>query len=151
MVSGGMSIVPGIDLDDQIFYIAPKVQLFDIDNVQGAVGLFWVKPGSSEESAGLVFTSLTAGDQRASLTAGLSFPFTSRDGFAEETLVTLGGEIRVSRSLKVITENWFAPGEEGAIMSLGVRVIGSRFSIEAAAGTTSDGGFLPIVNFSLFW
>jgi hypothetical protein len=151
MVSGGFSVIPGLDLDEQIFYVAPKVQLFDVNNVQGAVGLFWVKTGSSDESAGLIFSSFTAGNQRVSFTGGISIPFSSSDGLADQSLVTLGGELRLSKGLKLITENWFAPGEEGALMSFGVRIIGSRFNVEAAIGTSTDGGYLPIVNFSMFW
>ncbi len=151
MVSGGVSIIPGIDLSDQVFYIAPKLQLFDADYVQGAVGLFWVKPGSSEESAGMVYGGITAGDYRASFSGGIAFPFASASGFAEDPLVMLGGEMRASRSLKIITENWLIPGEEAALLSLGVRIIGSRTTVEAAAVTSTEGGFFPIVNFSVSW
>ena len=35
MISGGFSAIPGIDLEDQVFYIAPKLQLFSSEYVQG--------------------------------------------------------------------------------------------------------------------
>ncbi len=154
MISGGFSVIPGIDLRDQVFYIAPKLQLFSSEYVQGAVGLFWVKPGTSEESVGMVYTGITAGDFRAAFSGGISFPFGSRSGFSEDPLLMLGGEVRATKSLKFITENWIVPlpGEEAAILSFGFRIIGSGLTVEAAVATTTEGGgFLPLVNFSIAW
>ena len=99
----------------------------------------------------MVYGGITAGDYRASFSGGIAFPFASESGFAEDPLVMLGGEMRASRSLKIITENWLIPGEEQALLSLGVRIIGSRTTVEAAAVTSTEGGFFPIVNFSVFW
>jgi hypothetical protein len=151
MISGGFSVLPGIPLDEQLFYIAPKAQVFSTEYVQGAVGLFWAKPGTSEESFGMVYSGITAGTVRAAFTGGLAFPFSSEDGFLDQQLIMLGGELRVAKNLKLITENWFAPGEEESIWSLGLRIISSRITVEVAAATTSEGGFLPIVNFSTTW
>ncbi len=152
MISGGFSAIPGIDLEDQVFYIAPKLQLFNSEYVQGAVGLFWVKPGTSEESAGMVYTGITAGDLRAAFSGGISFPFGSRSGFSEDPLLMLGGEVRATKSLKFITENWIVPGEETAILSFGFRIIQNRLTVEAAVATSTEGGgFLPLVNFSITW
>ena len=151
MVSGGFSIIPGIDIDEQVFYFSPKVQVVNTRYVQGAVGVFWVRPGSSDESAGLVYSSLTAGDMTASFSGGLAFPFYSDGGLQDQPVLMLGGEVRASRGVKLITENWIAPGEGDALLSFGVRIIGSRLTVEAAAITSSDGGFAPLVNFSLAW
>ena len=152
MISGGFSAIPGIDLEDQVFYIAPKLQLFSSEYVQGAVGLVWVKPGTSEESVGMAYTGITAGDFRVAFSGGISFPFGSRSGFSEDPLLMLGGEVRATKSLKFITENWIAPGEEAAILSFGFRIIQSRLTVEAAVATSTEGGgFLPLVNFSITW
>jgi hypothetical protein len=151
MISGGFSVLPGVSLDEQVFYIAPKAQVFNTEYVQGAVGLFWAKTGTSDESFGMVYSGVTAGTARAAFSGGLAFPFSSEDGFLEQQLLMLGGELRAARNLKLITENWFAPGEEESIWSLGLRIISSRITVEVAAATTSEGGFLPIVNFSTTW
>lgn len=152
MISGGFSAIPGIDLDEQVFYIAPKLQVFNTEYVQGAVGLFWAKPGSSEESVGMVYTGITAGDVRAAFSGGISFPFGSESGFTEDPLVMLGGELRVTKSLKFITENWILPGEETSIASFGFRIIRNRLTVEVAAAVATDGdGYLPVVNFSTAW
>ncbi len=62
----------------------------------------------------------------------IAFPFASEGGFAEDPLVMLGGEMRASRSLKIITENWSYRGKKRPWLSLGVRIIGSRTTVEAA-------------------
>ncbi len=152
MVSGGFSAVPGIDLQDQVFYIAPKAQVFNSEYVQGAVGLFWAKPGTSEESVGMAYSGVTAGTPRAAFSGAIAFPFGSRDGFSDNPLLMLGGEVRATKRLKIISENWIAPSEEDAIVSLGFRIIASRLTVEVAVATsTGGGGFLPVVNFSTAW
>jgi hypothetical protein len=152
MIAGGVSLIPGLDLDEQVFYVAPKVQLVNLPAVQAAAGLFWVKPGTSEESAGLVFGSVTGGSRDAALSVGVGYPFASEAGFADDPLVMVGGEFRASRRLKLISENWIVPGEDAAVLSFGFRIIARNLTVEAGAVTTTEGGgFLPIVNFSAAW
>lgn len=108
--------------------------------------------GPLPASGGLVYGGVTAGDMIASFSGGLAFPFVSDDGFEEDPLLILGGELRVSRGVKLITEHWVATGEGAALLSLGVRIIGSRLTVEAAAVTSSEESILfPLVNFSLTW
>lgn len=151
MISGGFSAIPGIDLRDQVYYIAPKAQVFNSEYVQGAVGLFWAKPGTNEESVGMAYSGVTAGTPRASFSGGIAFPFGSRSGFSDNPLLMVGGELRATKRLKLITENWIAPSEGDAILSLGFRIITSRLTVEVAVVTTTEGGFLPLVNFSTAW
>ena len=100
----------------------------------------------------MVYTGITAGDFRAAFSGGISLPFGSRSGFSEDPLLMLGGEVRATKSLKFITENWIVPGEETAILSFGFRIIQSRLTVEAAVATSTEGGgFLPLVNFSITW
>ncbi len=152
MISGGMSIVPGASLDEQVFYVAPKFQFFERENVIGAVGLFWVKPGSSNGSAGMVFGTVTAGSDIASLSATLAFPFSSRSGFLEQQVISVGAEVRAASDLKFITENWFSLGNGESVFSFGVRAIGRKASFEVAAATSTEELILfPVVNVSFNW
>ena len=63
-----------------------------------------------------------------------------------------GGETRVNRRVKLITENYILPDRVGTILSGGIRVIGDRFATEVAVvGAVGDGDTgccLPIINFS---
>jgi hypothetical protein len=87
MVSGGVSIVPGIALDEQVFYLSGKARFVNVEYVQAAVGVFWVHAGSTDESAGAVFGTVTAGSDIASFTGSLGFPFATASGFEEKPLV----------------------------------------------------------------
>jgi uncharacterized protein (UPF0254 family) len=64
----------------------------------------------------------------------------------------IGGETRVSRRVKLMTENYFLPGETGLVFSGGMRIIGERFSTDlGVVGTAGAGGgtcCIPIVNLS---
>ena len=67
-------------------------------------------------------------------------------------LLTGSAVPRATKRLKIISENWIAPSEEDAIVSLGFRIIASRLTVEVAVATsTGGGGFLPVVNFSTAW
>ena len=152
MISGGVSIFPGISLSDQIFYIAPKIRFLQIDVVSAAVALVWVRPGDADESAGMVYGALTAGSETASFTGGIAFPFVSDTGFSDEPVPVLGGEFRVSKALKLMTENWISLAEGGALLSLGGRVISGQFTAELAGVLPTEGDFvLPVVNVSFGW
>ncbi len=64
----------------------------------------------------------------------------------------IGGEFRTSRHIKVISENYFLPGEDGVLFLLGLRFIGERFSTDlGVGGFTGDGESfccIPLINFS---
>jgi hypothetical protein len=154
MLSGGVSIVPGIDIDEQVFYLSGKARFLNVEYVQAAVGVFWVHAGSGDESAGAVFGSITAGSDIASFTGSLGFPFATASGFEEKPLVSLGGEYRASRLVKFITENWIVPGEDGAILSFGIRLITRSLTAELAGivPTIADDLYVfPLVSFSYTW
>jgi hypothetical protein len=152
MVSGGVSLVPGVALDEQVFYIAPKVRLVNLPTLQVAAGGFWIKPGSSDDGAGLIFGTLTGGSRDAAITVTAGFPFVTQGGFEEQPLVMVGGELRIARDLKFISENWILPGEDVSLVSAGLRIITRSLTVEVGAVTSTDGGgFLPIVSFSVVW
>ncbi len=154
MLSGGVTIIPGIDISDQVFYLSGKARFLNTDYVQAAAGVFWVRAGSSDESAGAVFGTITAGSDIASFTGSLGFPFVTESGFEEKPLISLGGELRASRRIKFITENWVVPGEDGSILSFGVRFITSSLTAELAGifpTTAEDVVFFPLVSFSYTW
>lgn len=154
ILTGGLSILPGVDIPDQIFYFSGKARFLNLDYVQIAVGAFWVQPGASDESAGAVFGTATAGSETASFTTSLGFPFVTESGFEEKPLVSLGAELRASPRIKLITENWIVPGEDGSVLAFGVRFITTTLTAELAGifpTTSEDVVFFPLVSFSYTW
>jgi hypothetical protein len=152
MIGGGFSIVPGLSVEEQVYFLSAKVRFLNIDMVQAAVGAFLVGAGGVDDRAGLVYGTVTAGSEIASFTGSLAFPFYTGSDFESQPIVTLGAEYRVSRVVKLITENWFVPGEDGALFSLGIRGITGDFIVEfAGVVPTVDVIVFPLVSFAYTW
>ena len=151
-VSDRVTLAAGASLfisEFQLFYVAPKVQLVRTPTVQVSVGtlIFF----ANDERVGINYGVGTFGTPDNSLTVGLGFGFEG-DDFSNQPVAMIGGETRASRRIKLITENYFLPGETGLLVSAGLRIIGERFSTDLAlAGAGGDGDFLccfPLVSFS---
>lgn len=148
-ISGGTPVIPGII--GEVFYIAPKFTLVETDQMAVAAGVLAGSTG--DETAGVVYGVGTLGDsdQAASLGVGFGFSNGNLDG---QPVVMAGGEMRVGPQIKLITENYFAPGESGVVVSGGVRFFGERLSADfglfTVVGTRCEPRrecFFPLVNF----
>ena len=131
------------------FYVGPKVQVLRQPNVQASLGTlaFFF----DDEVVGIAYGVGTFGDTDRALSAGLGF-FYSGDEVVNEPAFMFGGEARVSRRIKLITENYVLPEAVGVILSGGIRVIGDRFNTEVgilgAATGDETGCCVPLINFS---
>ncbi|MDE2783059.1 MAG: hypothetical protein OXK77_08895 [Gemmatimonadota bacterium] len=145
-LAGGAPVLFG---EFEPFYLAPKVQVVRTPTAQASVGtlvfLF------DDEMVGVAYGVGTFGNTDRALSAGLGY-FYSGDELVNEPAFMLGGETRVSRRIKLISENYVLPDRVGYVLSGGVRIMGDRFSTEVAVfGALADGDSgccLPIVNFS---
>ena len=131
------------------FYIAPKVRLIRTAKAEISVGtlVFFI----DDDNVGIAYGVGTFGTPDNALTVGLGFGF-SGDDFSSQPVAMIGGEARTSRRIKLVTENYFLPGETGLVFSGGLRFLGERFSADVGlagyAGDGDSGCCLPIVNFS---
>ena len=131
------------------FYLAPKLQILRRPTLQAALGtlafLF------DDELVGIAYGVSTFGNADNALSAGLGF-FCSGEDVENEPAAMLGGEVRVSRRIKLITENYLLPEAVGMACSERVRLVGDRFSAEVgvAAGGSEDelDCCLPLLNVS---
>jgi hypothetical protein len=129
-------------------WLTPKYQLVARPHTQAAVGLmhFFDLDGAS---LGIAYGAVTQGDTDSAFTAGVGVTYNSSRDYRPGTgVLMLGGEHRVSRSFKVVSENYFFDGH--GLVSGGVRFMGERLSADFALVTplTSDGFFaFPMVNF----
>ncbi len=158
-LAGG--IPPVGSLETMPVWIAPKLRVLNLPTAQVSAGFFAIHlPGtrwdneagtsrSSSEIAGIAYGVGTFGDADRAIHAGAGVTFGSVDGLGS-TPVMLGGEMRMSRRNKLISENWFLPGE-GGVISGGVRMMGDRWTTDlglAALVGDSDLPYFPIVSFS---
>ena len=145
-IAGGTPVIPGAF--GQVAYLAPKLAIIQSERLNVAAGVF---AGFYEgESAGIVYGVGTWGGRDNAVTAGAGFGFGSGD-LSDEPLLMIGGEARTGRQLKLITENYFVPGQSGMLVSGGVRFFGERLSADVGLGALVSSqeteGPLPLVNF----
>lgn len=135
-IGGGMSLIPGVDPDKQIFYFVPKIGVTATKNLNLATGALIIKiPDVDDEDdsplVGVINIVGTYGTPNSSITFGLGYGFVD-DEIAEKPMILIGGEHRISRRLALVTENWLLPGVDDPLISYGVRFFGEKISVDLA-------------------
>ncbi|HEU4452511.1 MAG TPA: hypothetical protein VFR81_05595 [Longimicrobium sp.] len=154
-ITGGIPILPGAI--GNIAYVEPKlrVPLGPASPVQLSAGASIFFSTDGEGAAGLLYGAGTYGGEDHALHLAASFPFLTGAGddtdVGEEPVIMLGGETRVSRRIKLLSENYFLP-ESGVVSIAGVRIFGERLSADAGLGILFGDDcsecILPVVNFA---
>jgi hypothetical protein len=153
-LAGGTPIFPGII--GEAFYLAPKARVVNAPQAEVSVGVMavFLTRELDQGSAGLVYGTGTFGSRDSAITGGAALHFfTGGDDplLGSEPVLMLGGEHRVGRSIKLISENYLIPTEEVGALSGGVRFFGERLSADGglAIGFGSGGAecCLPLLNF----
>ena len=129
------------------FWITPKVQVYAGAAAQVSVGVMhFLNVGDG--SLGIAYVVGTRGSTDSAVSGGIGYAYDrtydSKDGAA---VVMVGGEHRLTRGLKILTENYIFNG--GGIVTGGVRWIGERFSADLAMVVPVDGSStiaFPLVN-----
>jgi len=150
-LSGGTPLLP--EVIGRVVYLAPKVGVYSRPGLDLAAGsiAFFATEEVDEGSLGLLYGVGTFGSPDRSISAGAGWAFAIGSGdswLGDEPVLLLGGEYRIRRNLKLITENYLVPGGEG-ILSGGLRFFGERLSVDfgVAAVTESTSTWLPVLNF----
>lgn len=152
-IAGGTPIIFGMG---EILYFAPKYTVVNHGPTALAIGAlgFFATSHLSEGSAGIIYGVGTFGSSDNALTAGAGWGYVaSSDGadVSKDPVLMLGGERRVGRSVKLITENWIFVGGDFGMASGGVRFLGDRLSADLGllSSVTTEGTSccFPLVNF----
>jgi hypothetical protein len=133
-MGGGMSVVPGIDISDNVFYLTPKVGLVAAEKVHVALGAFtgWTGAVTDEaNSFGILYGVSTFGAEDSNVSLGVGYAYYN-DEIADAPLVLGGVKLRLSRGTALISENYVLPGSEGGIVSLGLRFFNERIAGDVA-------------------
>ncbi len=153
-IGGGMSLFPGPGLDEQLFYITPKVGVYASPRVNVAVGALvaGAKGIVDASPVGIGYGVGTFGGEDASVTTGVGYGF-ARGAISSTALVMLGGHVRVSRSFALVTENYFVTQSgTDAGFSGGVRFMGEKLAVDLAAlGASGASTLVPYVAFIYRW
>ena len=149
-VGAGMSIIPGLGLDEQLYYITPKVGLFASSKLNVAVGALVAGAASISDEGpfGLGYGVVTVGGEDGSVTAGGGFGF--HRSSTSQAILMLGGSKRVSRSIALVTENYvYTEHSSSVLMSAGLRFMSEQIAFDLAGFTLSDSG-APILPYAAF-
>ena len=141
-VGAGMSLFPGVGLDEQLIFFTPKVGFAASETTHLAVGALFVQvpqwddgdSGESRSTVGILYGVGTYGSANSSATVGLGYGFEDGD-LASRPMIMVGGEHRVSRRLSLVSENWVFPGVDQPLVSYGVRILGERLSVDLGFAT----------------
>jgi hypothetical protein len=159
-LGGGMSILPGVGVDEQIYFVTPKIGVVQGENFNAAVGAlamavptFDFDNDVGRESAGLLYGVGTWGSTDDSFTAGIGYGYVG-GRLARSPVVMLGGEARLSPRLSLVTENYVFPGGT-ALIAGGLRFMGQDISVDLAlarpTANDEDSFTFPILNFVWKW
>lgn len=149
-LGAGMTIIPGLGLDEQVYYVTPKVGLYASPKLNVAVGALVAGAGRLSDVGpfGLGYGAVTIGGEDASVTAGGGFGFSGRN--TSPAILMLGGSTRVTRNVALITENYiYTERTSSALLSAGFRFMGERIAVDFA-GFTATGSGVPIIPYVAF-
>ena len=86
-----------------------------------------MKIPNSSENINIVYTVGTASLNKGAVTVGIGYETNSAS-----PMFLVGGELRISRYAKLITENWFITDSEFNFLSLGLRFLGEHLAADFA-------------------
>lgn len=146
-IGGGAPVLFG---QFEPFYITPKFQIVRSEQANISVGTLHFIFGGTD--IGIAYGVGTFGSSDQAITAGVGFGYAG-DDFSSEPVGMIGAETRISRRVKLITENYILPDDTGVVFSGGIRYLGGRFGADiGVAGYGGDGGgggcCVPLLNFS---
>jgi len=153
-VGGGFSLIPGVNPTDWVYYLTPKVGLYQSNSLNLAVGaLVGLLPVNVDDAAnesngfGVVYGVATKGGPNGSVTAGLGYGYSGRS-FSQRPVFMLGGEQRVSRRVALLSENYLYVARDigsacvpesctlsnhaTGLVSYGFRFLGEKLSVDFA-------------------
>jgi hypothetical protein len=138
-IGGGFSIVPGLGLGEQLFYVSPKLGFEVSPKVALAVGGLWAKPGSEAESLVMGYGVGTFGPVDRSLSAGVSYVTVPGEG--EAWLGMLGGNVTLAKHVALVGESWIDLGDPDLAnqpVGVAVRLFGERLSADMGVVFTGE-------------
>jgi hypothetical protein len=160
-IAGGLSVVPGLGLDEQALYVAPKLGFQMSPRTALAVGgLYAHLPGDDDSDAdafGLVYGLATFGGRDQSLSLGAGVAATKvGDGADPLPIAMIGGAVTLSPRVALVSESWLLFDEQFELgdqpIGLAVRFMGDRLSADVGLVTVpseiGDGGIFPWVSVS---
>jgi hypothetical protein len=110
------------------FWVTPKVQLLERRSTAVSAGVMHFF-NVDEASIGIAYGVVTQGSADSAATIGIGYAYARTDDEDDgSAVVMIGGEHRVSRRVKLVTENYVFKG--GGFASGGLRFFGEKLSAD---------------------
>ena len=149
------SIVPALLADGENFIVGARIGTPLSENVHIAAGFHsLVIPDAG--ALGIASGQVTFGTPRAHLTLSAGYPFLldeQGDDEVGEMLVSVSGNVRVSKHVALITENWMLPDENNTVIgSLATRFMGEHSAVDVGFLFIEDAEIpIPWLDFTWNW
>lgn len=145
-IGGGTPLVFGFEEWERPFWLTPKLQVFKGNTSSFSVGALHAFD-TDGHGGGIGYGVGTFGGDSGSVTIGAGAAYAGSG--VEGAVLMIGGERRLHRNLKWVTENYLWTGGNG-VASGGVRFFGERLSADLALAVPigAEHFFVfPVVNF----
>lgn len=143
-LGGGTPLVFGGDGTRPVWF-TPKATLYARGSRYLGAGVIHIT--GVDQGTGIAYSVGTFGEPEGAVTLGVGYAYS---GKSRAAILMVGGEKQLSRSVRLITENWFWKGGYG-IVSGGVRFTGEHLAADIGLGVpmgVDDFFAFPLVNFS---
>ena len=172
-VSGGVSVIPSLGFDEQLFYVSSSVGWRFQEKAAFSLGGLYATGTEANEAGALLFGVASFGPSDRSLSLGLGLATTRNEeyfydergnytrtegswSFRDAPVLMLGGTFRVGKRLSLVTESWLFPGDGFELsqqpFGVGLRFFGERLSVDVGlvlVAEVLDEGFpIPWLSFS---
>lgn len=134
---------------DRPMWVTPKLQIASGESASASIGvLHFLNVGGA--NLGIAYGVVTKGSTDSAATIGIGYAYARVEGEGGgAAVVMVGGEHRVSRRVKLVTENYVFEG--GGFASGGLRLLGERLSADLGfVVPLSNSGVIiafPMINF----
>jgi hypothetical protein len=142
-VLGGITLIPGLPLGDQLIQLAGKFTIMEQRDLAVAAGVqyFGMNIEDYNIGFGFVFGTVTRGNYNNHISGSIGYGFARAGGdgksateWMDRPLITVSAIRRYSKSIAFITENWLLPEIDigDTPLSVGIRFLGDRLSVNLA-------------------
>lgn len=153
-IGGGTPLFFFADID-RPYWITPKLKVLQRGSTSASVGAMHFLNIDDQANIGIAYGVVTHGGPDSAITIGGGYAYARwnlddddrSDRKAGAAVLMLGGERRIAKGIKLVTENYAFSG--GGFVSGGVRLSGNKFSTDIGLMVPLSGGsrvVLPVVN-----
>ncbi len=138
----GGGVFPFSSGDFFLGWLTPKLGIIETEDKAFAVGVLslFITDGGETFNSGILYGVLTLGEPDRAITLGLGYGYVESE-LADKPVLMIGGERRIGKRTKIITENWIIPDQD-VLFSLGLRWFGEKLAADFAIIRTIDMEFI---------